>query len=91
MGVDEVRLMTIINGKIAECTEMELYEYYIKRDIALCGISFYQFANSCRINGTRIIKESDEMDYAEALEYAESYMTVKGVPINSKEATRCIR
>lgn len=52
--------MKIINGKIAECTETELYEYYIKRDIALCGISFYQFANSCRINGTRIIDDGIE-------------------------------
>lgn len=30
------------------------------------------------------------MTYEEALEYAKSYLTVKGVPIRSTEATKCI-
>lgn len=52
--------MKILNGKIVECTELELYEYYITRDIADCGIDFYQFINSCKINGTRIINEEKQ-------------------------------
>lgn len=30
------------------------------------------------------------MTYEEALEYAKSYITLKGIPIDSKEATKCI-
>lgn len=30
------------------------------------------------------------MNYEEALEYAKSYITLKGIPIDSKEATKCI-
>lgn len=33
---------------------------------------------------------SEAMTYEEALEYAESYITLKGIPIDSEKATKCI-
>lgn len=51
--------MKIINGKIAECTEKELYDYYIERDMPMCGISFPQYMLGCQVQGTKIVKESD--------------------------------
>ena len=35
-------------------------------------------------------KRHTTMTYEEALEYAKSYITLKGIPIDSKEATKCI-
>lgn len=49
--------MKVINGKIAECTEDELYDYYISRDIDDCGIGFYQFMQACKRNDTKIMEE----------------------------------
>lgn len=49
--------MTIINGKIAECTEMELYDYYLQRELDKCGIQFYEFLNACELQGTKVIKD----------------------------------
>lgn len=54
--------MKIINGKIVECTEKELYDYYIERDMPMCGISFPQYMLGCQVHGTKIVEESESND-----------------------------
>ena len=46
--------MKVENGKIAECTEEELFDYYISRgfdDI----MSFTEYKQRCIANGTTVI------------------------------------
>lgn len=47
--------MIIENGKIKQCTDIELYGYYLSREIYLCGISYYQYRDACMKHGTKVI------------------------------------
>lgn len=50
--------MKVENGKITECTEVELFEYYLTRgwdDI----MPFTEYKEKCEKNGTKVIPEEE--------------------------------
>jgi hypothetical protein len=49
--------MKIINGKIKECTEAELFIFWLKNWSWL--IDFYSYKKSCQENGTKIKIEEE--------------------------------
>lgn len=49
--------MKIENGKIIECTEAELFIFWLKRWSDM--FDYYTYKEQCQKNGTKIIKESD--------------------------------
>lgn len=51
--------MIIRNGKIAECTNLELYEYWLKRYSTF--MTYSEYKAMCIENGTEV-KESDTSD-----------------------------
>lgn len=52
--------MIIENGKIVECTDAELFDYWLKRfDDA---IPYESFKYGCTANGVRIVEEDEAHD-----------------------------
>lgn len=47
--------MKIIDGKIAECSEGELYGYYLERHIDDMGYSFEEYKVACVRKGTKLV------------------------------------
>lgn len=47
--------MKIENGKIVECTDAELFDYWIERFDDVCPYESFKYA--CTANGVRIIEE----------------------------------
>ena len=49
--------MTVINGKIAEATRDELFDYYLTRDWDTV-MPFREWLRQCEEHGTKITKEA---------------------------------
>lgn len=51
-------MMKVENNKIIECTESELFIFWLKRwsDV----FDFYSYKEQCKKNGVKIIKDGDD-------------------------------
>ena len=49
--------MVIKNGKIVECTESELFVFWLRRWSSL--IDYYSYKDQCKRNGVKIVQESE--------------------------------
>ncbi len=47
--------MKIVDGKIAEATRYEMFDYYLTRDWDTV-MSFAEFLRRCEENGTKVLK-----------------------------------
>lgn len=69
-------------------SELEwIYQNGFENDLSIIGTD--RILDSIRI-AIEALEGERRMTYEEALEYAKSYITLKGIPIDSKEATKCI-
>ncbi len=53
------RMIISSDNKIVSCTESELFDYYMSRDLCLL-YSFEQYKLSCMRHGTEIIQEEEK-------------------------------
>lgn len=49
--------MVVKDNKIVECTEAELFMFWLKRWSDVCD--YYTYKKQCRENGVKIIQESE--------------------------------
>ena len=50
--------MKIVNGKIAEATRDEMFDYYLTRDWDTV-MPFAEFLRECKVNGTKITDKQE--------------------------------